>query len=244
MSSRPSQLSVHGTDSGAWQYTPSSPAAKQGIPRAIEGVVALATLACLSPVLCAISLLLILYSGRPVLFRQTRMGRRGRPFTFYKFRSMRPSEDGPLITADDDARVTPIGRFLRRTKLDELPELWNVLSGDMSLVGPRPEVVAYVRLNDARWQAVLEVRPGLTDPVTLALRNEQALLRQVRENREQFYLQTLQPFKLRGYIGYLDRRSPWTDVGVLWKTFMAILVAGCTPPPTIEEIEANGAVWR
>ena len=130
--------------------------------------------------------------------------------------------------------MTPVGKLLRKTKLDELPELWNVLKGDMSLVGPRPEVPRYVDLASPAWRLVLEARPGITDPVTMILRNEEALLAKVEGDRELFYLETLQPFKLEGYAEYLRGRNWWTDVKVLWKTFVVVLLPGKALPPTLK----------
>src|SRR5687767_11977002 len=110
-----------------------------------------------------------LTSRGPGVFGQVRVGREGKPFTLRKFRSMTQGARGTQVTASGDARITLVGKFLRRTKLDELPELWNILCGDMSFVGPRPEVPGYVDLADPRWQMVLTARPGLTDTVTLRL---------------------------------------------------------------------------
>lgn len=164
-------------------------------------------------------------SGRPVFFRQFRVGRAGRPFRLVKLRSMRPSSSGPSVTARGDARVTPVGRWLRRTKLDELPELWNVLRGDMSFVGPRPEVPEYVDLDNPLWADVLQVRPGLTDPMTLTLRDEEALLEVVEGDRDRYYRETLQPQKLAGYRAYLERRTWRTDLRVIYDTIAALLAA-------------------
>jgi lipopolysaccharide/colanic/teichoic acid biosynthesis glycosyltransferase len=136
---------------------------------------------------------------------------------------MRQEDIGPGITAADDPRITGVGRILRRLKLDELPELVNILRGDMSFVGPRPEVPEYVQLSNQLWQRVLEVRPGLTDPVTLRLRNEEELLAEVGGDTETFYLQDLQPYKLAGYLEYLAARSAWDDFRVLGQTFLAIV---------------------
>jgi lipopolysaccharide/colanic/teichoic acid biosynthesis glycosyltransferase len=222
-----------------------SPAAaapiKDGCPRPVEAVVALAALVALLPLLGVAALAVAVTSRGPVLFRQRRMGRGGRDFVLYKMRTMRVGGGGPQVTAGDDARVTPVGRLLRRTKLDELPELWNVVKGDMSLVGPRPEVPRYVDLGDPAWQLVLRARPGLTDPVTLRLRNEETLLAQVEGDREQFYLTTLQPFKLKGYLEYLRARSWRADVGVLWQTCRVIVRPGRALPPAVDEIEASSA---
>jgi lipopolysaccharide/colanic/teichoic acid biosynthesis glycosyltransferase len=163
-----------------------------------------------------------------VIFRQKRVGRQGQVFVLYKLRTMRMVDGGPQVTARGDERVTWLGRVLRRTKVDELPELWNVLKGDMSLVGPRPEVPRYVDLEDERWRLVLSSRPGLTDPVTLSLRNEEALLANVQGNREYFYVESLQPFKLQGYIDYLHHRSWWSDIKVLFRTFVVVVWPNAT----------------
>src|SRR6267378_8100842 len=128
------------------------------------------------------------------------MGRGGRTFTLYKLRTMQLRNEGPQLTGCDDTRVTAVGRFLRQAKLDELPQLWNVLKGNISLVGPRPEVPLYVDLENPMWKLVLEVKPGITDPMTLRLRNEEELLAEVTGDREHFYLRTLQPYKLNEYL--------------------------------------------
>jgi lipopolysaccharide/colanic/teichoic acid biosynthesis glycosyltransferase len=216
-------------------------AIKSGIPRAGEALLALAALLIFSPVIGMAALAVALSSRGPVLFRQRRVGRGGREFLLYKLRTMRvdtAASAGPQVTARDDERVTGVGKFLRRTKLDELPELWNVFKGDMSLIGPRPEVPRYVDLSNPHWRLVLEARPGLTDPVTLRLRQEEVLLARVEGDREQFYLKTLQPFKLRGYLEYLRSRSWRTDVKVLWQTCRAVMShGGAADPLTISELE-------
>jgi lipopolysaccharide/colanic/teichoic acid biosynthesis glycosyltransferase len=135
---------------------------------------------------------------------------------------MRTGSEGIPLTASGDARLTSVGRFLRKLKLDELPQLWNVLRGDMSLVGPRPEVPYFVDINDSRWQEILAVRPGLTDPVTLVLKNEEELLARGPGDHETFYRTTLQPLKLQGYISYLRRRTLWGDVRILLHTVVAV----------------------
>jgi lipopolysaccharide/colanic/teichoic acid biosynthesis glycosyltransferase len=146
---------------------------------------------------------------------------------------------GAEVTAGDDARVTRVGRILRKAKIDEIPELWNILSGDMSFVGPRPEVPRYVDPADPRWAAVLRARPGLTDPVTLRLRNEEALLAGVPGDPETFYRTCLQPYKLRGYAAYLDSRSWRTDLRVLVETIRAVLRPGSAPPPALADVLAE-----
>ena len=197
-------------------------AVRPGLPRLIEIPIAAVGLVLLSPVLLVAALAIVVTSPGPAVFRQERVGRGGRAFALYKLRSMRLDSDGPSLTARIDARVTPVGRWLRRTKLDELPQLWNVVRGDMALVGPRPEVPRYANLADPRWRRILEVRPGLTDPLTLKLRDEEALFPAAPEERERFYLETLQPLKLAGYLEYLASRSAWSDLRVLLATLVAI----------------------
>jgi lipopolysaccharide/colanic/teichoic acid biosynthesis glycosyltransferase len=198
-------------------------APRRGLPRAVEAALAAGGLVAASPVLAAAAAAIAATSGLPVFFRQERVGLHGRPFTLVKLRTMRKSGGGPKVTAGNDPRITAVGRFLRRTKLDELPELWNVLRGDMSFVGPRPEVADYVHPESPLWREVLSVRPGLTDPVTLRLRHEEALLESVAGDRETYYRETLQPRKLQGYVDYLRRRSWRSDLAVLVATAGAIL---------------------
>jgi lipopolysaccharide/colanic/teichoic acid biosynthesis glycosyltransferase len=177
-----------------------------------------------APVIGLAALATVASSGLPVFFRQTRIGRGGKPFTLVKLRSMRPAASGPQVTSRRDPRITPVGGLLRRTKVDELPELWNVLRGDMSFVGPRPEVPVYVDLGDPRWARILKVRPGLTDPVTLRLRDEEALMEAVDgADRDRYYRESLQPQKLAGYAEYLERRTWWSDVVVICDTILTLL---------------------
>jgi len=217
---------------------------KSGLPRQAEAPIALAGLVMVAPLIALAAIAVAVTSRGPVIFRQKRMGRKGRPFTMYKLRTMRVTNSGPQVTAGDDVRVTPVGKFLRKTKLDELPELWNVLKGDMSLIGPRPEVPRYIDLEDPMWRLVLEARPGIADPMTLRLRNEEALLVEVEGDRERFYLETLVPFKLEGYLDYLQARSWRSDLKVLWQTIVAVAFPNKTPLPTLEEIQSYGIRHR
>ncbi|HEY6147197.1 MAG TPA: sugar transferase, partial [Thermoanaerobaculia bacterium] len=166
-----------------------------GLPRSIEALVAAIGLLLATPILLLCVIAIKLTSRGPVFFRQGRVGRRGEFFELYKLRTMRvqPSSWGLNVTARDDDRITPVGRILRTMKLDEIPGLWSVLVGDLSLVGPRPEVPRFVDLGNPLWREALKVRPGLTDPVTLRLRNEEELLASVGGNREAFYREVLQP---------------------------------------------------
>lgn len=213
--------------------------AGRGLPRAVEATLACLGLAVASPVLLATACLVAATSPGPVLFRQQRAGLGGRPFTLLKLRTMKVAPEGSQLTASGDARITPVGRWLRRFKLDEIPQLWNVARGDMSLVGPRPEVPRYVD-ESPLWRQVLAARPGLTDPVALRLRDEEALLASVAaggDDPERFYRERLLPWKLRGSLDYLERRSWTADLGVLGATVLAVLRLRRPAPPTSQEIE-------
>jgi len=213
----------------------------EGIPRPVEAILALLGLVGSAPLIGLAALAIRVTSPGTVFFRQIRAGRNGRSFVLVKLRTMRGCEGGPQVTTMVDSRVTLVGRFLRRTKLDELPELWNVLKGDMSLVGPRPEVPRYVDLKDPRWQTVLRARPGLTDPVTLRLRNEEKLLAEVDGDVERFYLGTLQPVKLSGYMEYLGSRNCTQDLKVILKTGLGVLWPSRTPAPTVAQIRLEAS---
>jgi lipopolysaccharide/colanic/teichoic acid biosynthesis glycosyltransferase len=141
---------------------------------------------------------------------------------------MRVQAEGSKITAGNDNRITPVGKFLRRMKLDELPQLYNILRGEMSFVGPRPEVVEWVDLNDARWREILRVRPGVTDPVTLEFRNEEQFLADI-EDKENFYREVVQPYKLKGYLRYLRTKNSLTDWHIVIRTFFAVVFPNTAP---------------
>ena len=194
-----------------------------GLPRTFDVIFSLAGSVLTLPLLLATAATVALTSRGGVLFRQQRVGRYGELFTLFKLRTMRGPDNGPQVTSADNARITRAGKFLRQTKLDELPTLWNVLRGDMSFVGPRPEVPRYVKLDDPLWQQVLTVRPGITDPVTLQLRNEEKLLALVKGDSEKYYVDELLPLKLNGYVSYLERRSWQSDLKVLLQTVVAVI---------------------
>lgn len=212
---------------------------RPGLPHEMEAVMALGALLVAAPVLGIAAAAIALSSPGPILFRQKRVGKHGRAFTMFKLRTMRVENSGLQMTAKGDDRITPVGKVLRKTKLDEVPELWNIVRGEMAFVGPRPEVPRYVDAKtEPLWTTVLRARPGLTDPVTLRLRNEEELLAEVEGDRETFYREVLQPYKLRGYAAYLRRRSWLRDIGVLLKTVAVIALPHRATPPTHAEIEA------
>ena len=221
----------------------------RGLPRWVEAPLALGGLTALCPVMCLCSIVVRFSSNGSVLFRQERVGQGGKRFILYKFRTMRVNDTGPQVTADGDCRITRVGRWLRRLKLDELPQLWNVLRGEMALVGPRPEVPRYVDLASPVWREVLLARPGITDPVTLALRNEEAVFREVTGDRELFYTEALLPIKLAGYRDYLLRRTWRTDIGVLVRTAMELFqkrvdVPSGSLPVNLPELSEVVRLWN
>lgn|SRR6266545_2440312 len=170
----------------------------------------------LAPVMMLCALVVYLRDGAPILFRQQRVGRHGRSFWIVKFRTMRPGAGGH-VTAAGDPRVTGVGRVLRRTKLDELPQLWNVLVGHMSLVGPRPELPEYVALNERAYRAIWNLRPGVTDWASLIFRDEEKLL-QGHAAELHFYEQDLLPRKLAIARLYSRRRSLLVDLCLVLAT--------------------------
>lgn len=180
-------------------------------------------LALLSPLFLLVGLWIKLDSPGPVFYRAARVGRNGAPFRLYKFRSMVAGADrqGPGITATGDARVTRVGRFLRSTKLDELPQLINVLKGEMSLVGPRPEDPRYVALYTPEQCCVLAVRPGITSAASLAFRHEEQLL--AGEDWETLYREQVLPAKLAIDLDYQDRRKLWSDLALILRTIAAMI---------------------
>lgn len=178
-----------------------------------------------APVLALASLAVRLESPGPVLFRHTRIGRGGRPFQTLKLRTMvdGAATTGPAITASGDARITHVGRILRRAKIDELPQLWNVLRGDMSLVGPRPEVARYVDLSSPEWQRLLSVRPGLTDIASLTFRDEERLLGKAHD-RERAYREVILPMKSQLALTGVASSSLGYDLRILVQTLLAVAI--------------------
>jgi lipopolysaccharide/colanic/teichoic acid biosynthesis glycosyltransferase len=185
--------------------------------RCFDVVVALAAIVGLVPVFVVSGLMILLADGRPIFFRQKRIGRHGKPFDILKFRTMELANGGPAITAAGDPRVTTVGAKLRKYKLDELPQFFCVLRGHMSLIGPRPEVPEYVELTDALWETVLQMRPGITDLASLAFRDEEEMLASV-EDPETHYRSSVLPEKLRLNIAYQRTRSLSRDLKLLWMT--------------------------
>ena len=194
--------------------------------RVFDVLVAAGALLLLWPVLLAVALWVKWDSPGPVFFRQQRVGRHGVLFNIHKFRTMQEQAQGLPLTVGQDARITRAGRVLRRSRLDELPQLIDVLQGTMSMVGPRPEVPRYVALYPADLrQRALAVRPGITDPASLAHLNESALLAAAADP-EREYVEVILPAKLRHAAAYAERATLATDVQVLWQTLRLLLRGG------------------
>lgn len=194
------------------------------IKRFFDLFVSLIAIIVLSPFFILIALLIKIGSTGPVLFKQTRIGRNELPFEIYKFRTMVVDAEklGTQITIGKDPRITKIGHFLRKTKLDELPQLFNVLKGEMSFVGPRPEVPKYTKLYSEQQRLVFTVRPGITDYASIKYRDENELLGNV-ENPEKVYIEEIMPDKLHLNIEYIQRRSLLEDIKIIFLTVMKIM---------------------
>jgi lipopolysaccharide/colanic/teichoic acid biosynthesis glycosyltransferase len=194
------------------------------IKRAFDIAVASAGLALLCPLFALIALLIKVDSPGPILFRQERIGRGFRPFLIYKFRTMvqDASGRGMLVTAGEDPRITRIGRFLRKTKIDELPQLLNVLKGEMTLVGPRPEVRKYVELFRADYEEILQVRPGITDWASLKYRDEAVILGRF-EQPEQEYVRRVLPEKMKLAKAYVRHASFFSDLALIFATLRKLI---------------------
>ena len=193
--------------------------------RVLDIVLSILSILALGPLLLAVAVWVKCDSSGPVLFRQQRVGRGGRLFGIFKFRTMHTGSDmlGPQITIGNDSRITRAGAFLRRTKVDELPQLLNVLRGDMSIVGPRPEVPRYVALYPpAVRNIVLSVRPGITDLASLAFRDESTLLGQSADP-EATYVEQIMPIKLRYCTDYVQNQSLWLDLKIIVRTVGVLL---------------------
>jgi lipopolysaccharide/colanic/teichoic acid biosynthesis glycosyltransferase len=193
------------------------------LKRALDILVAAGVLLALWPLFVLIAVAVWLDSGGPVFFSQERIGRGFGGFRIRKFRSMRPANRGPAITAFGDQRVTRAGRVLRACKLDELPQFWNVLIGEMSLVGPRPEVPEYVDLHRERYATILSVRPGITDLASIRFRNEERILSAAPDPLGH-YREALLPSKLDLAEMYVKTRSFGLDCRILFQTVLVTLM--------------------
>jgi lipopolysaccharide/colanic/teichoic acid biosynthesis glycosyltransferase len=181
----------------------------------------------LAPALAAVALAIKMESRGPVFYRGLRAGQYGKPFRIFKFRTMVRNAEalGSASTPEDDQRITRVGRILRRLKLDELPQLLNVLRGEMSLVGPRPQVPWAVEQYTPEERTILKVRPGITDPASVRFRNESEILRG-SENPDKDYFEKIHPEKMRLSLEYVRKQSFLLDCKIILQTFVAVFVPG------------------
>ncbi len=191
--------------------------------RAFDVLLAIVLLWILALPMLFVALAMRTTQGRGILFRQQRMGRHGVPFDILKFRTMRPPRpgDGRITQGESDARISPFGAILRRYRIDEWPQLWNVLRGDMSMVGPRPEVPEYVDMHHANWQAALSVRPGITGPDALAFKDEGERLANAKD-ADSCYRDEILPEKLAMQARYAQERTLAGDIRLLFRTLGAL----------------------
>lgn len=177
----------------------------------VERLIAVIALLVLSPLLIVVAFAIWFEDGSPILFRQKRIGLAGKPFETIKLRSMRRTIKGPVITCGGDARVTRVGKLIRRYKIDELPQLWNVLRGEMLLIGPRPEIPEFVDQKDPLWRDVLGVKPGITNATTIVFRDEESMLAG-QPSPESYYREQLLPIKLKLHIAHIKQQSLRRDI--------------------------------
>lgn len=190
-------------------------------PGVAQAIFAVALLAVASPVLVVCAFSVFIEDGRPLLFRQIRVGKHGKPFILLKLRTMTARSSGRAVTAAHDPRVTAAGVILRKYKLDELPQLWNIVRGEMAFIGPRPEVPAYVDLSNPAWRELLTVPPGLVDLASLTFRNEEAIL-SCQQDVDSYYRFTLLPRKLSMSRHYLRTRSLGRDLRLMALTVLHV----------------------
>lgn len=192
------------------------------LKRIFDVAVSLIALIALAPLFIAVGLIIVITDFGPIFFRQQRVGRHGKVFFIHKFRTMRKSNSGPLVTSAADNRITPFGAFLRKWKIDELPQLFDVLRGAMSIVGPRPEVPRFVDFWPPESRdKILQFRPGISDPASIAFRDEQEILAG-QEDPEQYYIDVVLPQKVKMYVEYVENQSFRGDMAIIMNTFRAI----------------------
>ena len=196
---------------------------KAYLKRVFDFIAAFMGIVILFPILLLIALWIKLSSKGPLFYTQKRVGKDFQEFDIYKFRSMVVDADkiGPSVTSGDDPRITEVGKFIRKTKIDELPQLLNVLKGDMSLVGPRPEVMKFVTKKRDEYKKILSVRPGITDNAAIEFRDEETIMN-AYEDKEKAYIDIILPQKIKFYYNYIDNISFTNDIKLLLHTLKVI----------------------
>jgi lipopolysaccharide/colanic/teichoic acid biosynthesis glycosyltransferase len=190
--------------------------------RWLEVVLSAILLLLITPILLIVAVIVAVSDGFPILYGQARVGKNFRPIKVWKFRTMRAGASERTITVAGDPRITAVGRFLRASKLDELPQLWNVFRGDMSFVGPRPEIPEYVEMFRSRFERLLTVRPGITDTASIAFMDEEQMLGRSADPVGE-YREKVLPRKLSLAEEYIGKRSTWEDLKILFATMAAML---------------------
>ena len=182
----------------------------------------------LLPFMLIISLCILFESGWPIIYRQKRVGKDWKNFMIYKFRTMsfQKTEDIKICRSSSDKRVTRVGKYLRKYKLDEIPQLFNVLKGDMSFVGPRPQLPRFVEFHSNIYKDILKIKPGITDLASIKFRNESSLLENEADNVEKVYLTKILPKKLRYNKEYLEKQGFFYDIGLVFKTIYSVIFKG------------------
>lgn len=193
--------------------------------RLFDFLASLGGLLVLLPVFILVSVLIMIIMPGPVLFRQKRVGKNGKLFYLYKFRTMSilRGTEGGSFHAGDSSRITPLGKILRKTKIDELPQLVNVLKGEMSIVGPRPEVEQWIKVYPEKWKIVHQVKPGISDNASIVFRNEEEILA-ASDNPTETYQNEILPRKLDLYISYVQDNSILGDLLIIFKTIKTVLI--------------------
>ena len=207
--------------------------ADAALRRAFDIVVALTGIICFLPILIPVVLAIRLDSPGPIFYSQNRLGQNGRIFRLYKFRKFHDGAAGKAVTVKNDSRMTRVGRFLERTKIDEVPQLWNVLKGDMAIVGPRPETLDFADCFEGVYRGVLDHRPGVFGPNQVYFRNEGALFPE-NSDPHAFYRAVLFPAKARIDLGYFPRRSLPQDIVWLFRGVLAVFGVGLPPEEELQ----------
>ncbi len=194
------------------------------VKRFLDITLAFIALLLLLPVFIIINILIFLSSGLPIFYLQERVGKDWKPFKIIKFRTMIKDADkiGLGITSNSDSRITPVGKILRKTKLDELPQLINVLKGEMSLIGPRPELLKFVNHFKEDYSFILNIKPGITDYASIQFRNEETMIKSV--DNESFYLKEILPSKIALYKKYIREMGLFTDFKILFYTLKGLII--------------------